>query len=133
MSRKQNLYIGRSGQMAVMAEFLARGYNVAVPEVDRGDDLFVVRDADGSLSRIQVKSAIAKATRQGFSARFKVKQRQLEEPQLPDLHFVFTTRWQRRWAEFLLIPRAELFDEVDAHQVGSRAGRDIWFHLVFTG
>ena len=45
--------------MAVMAEFLARGYNVAVPEVDRGDDLFVVRDDNGELSRIQVKSASA--------------------------------------------------------------------------
>ena len=38
MSRK-SLYVGRSGQMAVMAEFLIRGYNVAVPEVDVGHDI----------------------------------------------------------------------------------------------
>ena len=38
MSRR-NLYIGKSGQMAVMAEYLARGYNVAIPEVDSGCDL----------------------------------------------------------------------------------------------
>lgn len=31
--------------MAVMAEFLVRGYNVAIPEVDIGDDIFVVRDS----------------------------------------------------------------------------------------
>lgn len=31
--------------MVVMSEFLDRGYNVAVPEVDVGDDLFVVRDS----------------------------------------------------------------------------------------
>lgn len=37
MSRR-SLYIGRSGQLAVMAEFLYRGYNVAIPEVDVGDD-----------------------------------------------------------------------------------------------
>ena len=35
-----------------MSEFLFRGYNVAVPEVDRGDDLFVVQDADGSLTMV---------------------------------------------------------------------------------
>jgi len=27
--------------MAVMAEFLMRGYNVAIPEVDVGDDILV--------------------------------------------------------------------------------------------
>ena len=40
MSR-QSLYSGRAGQMAVMAEFLIRGYNVAIPEVDVGDDIFL--------------------------------------------------------------------------------------------
>jgi len=39
MSKKANLYIGRAGQMAVMAEFLIRGYNVAIPEVDGGRGL----------------------------------------------------------------------------------------------
>ena len=29
---KQHLYTGKSGQLAVMAEFLSRGYNVAVPQ-----------------------------------------------------------------------------------------------------
>jgi len=42
-----------------MSEFLARGYNVAVPEVDRGDDLFVVQDESGDFDRIQVKTACA--------------------------------------------------------------------------
>ena len=51
---KANLYVGRAGQMAVMAEFLVRGYNVAVPEVDVGDDIFVVKDNDGEYSRVQV-------------------------------------------------------------------------------
>lgn len=41
MSQKQNLYVGRAGQMAVMAEFLLRGWNVALPEVDIGEDIFV--------------------------------------------------------------------------------------------
>jgi hypothetical protein len=41
MSR-QNLYVGSAGQMAVMAEFLLRGWNVASPEIDVGEDLFVI-------------------------------------------------------------------------------------------
>ena len=49
MSKLQDLYTGSAGQAAVMSEFLVRGYNVAVPEVDRGDDLFVVQDAESSV------------------------------------------------------------------------------------
>ena len=40
-----------------MSELLARGYNVAVPEVDVGDDVLVIRDATQEVSRIQVKSS----------------------------------------------------------------------------
>jgi hypothetical protein len=32
-------YIGKSGQLAAMSEFLWRGWNVAMPEVDEGDDI----------------------------------------------------------------------------------------------
>ncbi len=79
MSRMQNLYTGGAGQAAVMSEFLFRGYNVAVPEVDRGDDLFVVQDADGSLSRIQVKAVIGKrrARSDAYAAQVVVPLRQL--------------------------------------------------------
>lgn len=48
-----------------MAELVSRGYNVAVPEVDIGDDIFVVRDRDGQLSRVQVKTANAKEGPEG--------------------------------------------------------------------
>jgi len=34
----QSGYVGKAGQLAAMAEFLLRGYNVAMPEVDVGDD-----------------------------------------------------------------------------------------------
>ena len=37
-------YVGKGGHLAVMGEFLLRGYNVAMPEVDVGDDIFVVHD-----------------------------------------------------------------------------------------
>jgi hypothetical protein len=89
MTHRQHLYTGRSGQMAVMAMFLFRGYNVAVPEVDVGEDVFVVRDADGDLSRIQVKAAIAKGKTK-VSGLFKVALAQLEIEPTPELHYVFT-------------------------------------------
>ena len=42
MTNKFNLYIGKAGHLAVMSEFLMRGWNVATPEVDIGDDIFFV-------------------------------------------------------------------------------------------
>jgi hypothetical protein len=47
MTKKFNLYIGKAGHLAVMSEFLMLGWNVAIPEVDTGEDIFVVQDDDG--------------------------------------------------------------------------------------
>ncbi len=65
-----NNYIGKAGQLFVMSEFLMLGYNVAIPEVDRGDDIFVVRDSDGNLGRIQVKTAKAKENKRASLLSF---------------------------------------------------------------
>jgi hypothetical protein len=64
MSKKFNLYLGKAGQLTTMSEFLARGWNVATPEVDVGDGLFVVEDKKGLFKRVQVKTAQA-VERQG--------------------------------------------------------------------
>src|SRR5262245_60358577 len=101
MSNRQNLYIGRSGQLAVMAEFLRRRYNVAIPEVDVGEDIFVIRDADGALSRIQVKAAVGKG-KQVVSGKFAVPLEQLERPHTPELSYVFTLHRAGVWREFLI-------------------------------
>jgi hypothetical protein len=132
VKRRQHLYLGKSGQMAVMAEFLARGYNVAVPEVDLGDDIFVVRDSDGQLSRIQVKTASARETAQGFSARFAVPLQQLQTPVRPEVHYVLAVRHQERWAEYVLLSRPQLFDEVASWEVGSQASGSVVLYLSFT-
>src|SRR5262249_7121629 len=89
MSKKQNLYTARSGQLAVMAEFLRRGYNAAIPEVDVGEDIFVTRDADGELSRIQVKSAIGQGVR-NVAGTFNVPLAQLRKSYRPELSYVLT-------------------------------------------
>jgi len=104
----RNIYIGKAGQMAVMSEFLIRGYNAAIPEVDIGDDLFVVRDSDGALSRIQVK-ANAMVGRDGAGwATFTLAYKQLITPISPPLYFIFAIRRAGIWADFVVIKRDDL-------------------------
>ena len=120
--------------MAVMAEFLARGWNVAVPEVDVGDDLFVVRDRDGKLFRIQVKTSALREKRSGHNAVFSVGLRQLTTPVVPELTYVFVTRHLQRWAHFLVIDRTKLDREHQLFDVGSRTAKDknVIFRLTFS-
>src|SRR6266545_1181816 len=106
-TKRQNLYTGRSGQHAVMSVFLFRGYNAAIPEVDVGDDIFVVRDSDGNLSRIQVKSAVAKGVNRR-RGRFHVPLDQLTTAQTPDLHYAFAFHYDGLWRSFVVISRSAL-------------------------
>lgn len=124
MSKRANLYLGRAGQIAVMAEFLARGWNVAIPEVDVGDDIFVVRDSDGNLSRIQVKTASVSINKENYSARFNVSLAQLSVPRTPELSYVFTVRRKQAWDSFVIIGRATLFEEFQLYSIGSILKRD---------
>lgn len=120
MSKMQNLYTGASGQAVAMSEFLVRGYNVAVPEVDRGDDLFVIADQDGEFSRIQVKTAIAKLkSRGGYSAQFLLPVNQLRMPRTPELHYIFVVRYQDTWSDLLVLSRDVLDDYHVNHGLGS--------------
>lgn len=116
-----------------MAEFLLRGYNVAIPEVDVGDDLFVVRDADGDLARVQVKTAMARgrATR-SYAATFNLRFSQLAAPTEPELHYVFVVRDEAAWRDFVLIPRAELYAEHENHRLGTRNGERLIVALSAT-
>jgi len=132
MSRRTNLYIGSSGQLAVMAEFLARGYNTAIPQVDAGDDIFVVRDDNGTLWRIQVKTANAVAGKKSYSATFNLGYTQLATPQTPDLEYVLVVRHQNRWSDFVLVSRAALFDLHRSKKVGTRAGKSVVLRLGLT-
>ena len=93
MSRA-NLYLGKAGQFSAMSEFLCRGWNVATPEVDVGDDIFVVRDETGEFWRVQVKTANGKTTKSGFSAQFNLSLPQLEQAFEPELIYYFIVRYQ---------------------------------------
>lgn len=127
-------YLGRAGHLATMAEFLVRGYNVAIPEVDTGDDVFVVHDLAGVLYRVQIKTASPKRLLKreaGFSAQFNVGFEQLRAARIPDLNYVFTVRRDHRWAAWLLATRQELYALHADRGVGSRSGDGVVFRFTF--
>src|SRR3954453_1508032 len=103
------LYFGRSGQLAVMSELLCRRRNAAIPEVDVGDDVFVVRDEDENVTRVQVKSANATAQQGGYFAQYSIPLRHLEKPDPPVFVYIFAVRLAGRWSDFIILRRATLF------------------------
>jgi hypothetical protein len=119
-------HVGKAGQLAVMAEFLLRGSNVAMPEVDLGDDIFVVHDRQGQLWRIQVKTAVGKPRGGGWRGKFSVASRQLATARTPHLHYVLAFRCGSGW-EFLVLEREQLRREHTEQQAGSASGENIVF------
>ena len=84
-----------SGQFAAMSEFLWRGYNVAIPAVDVGEDIFVVEAAKGVLRRVQVKTSGTGRLREGVkTVQFGLSRSQLNlQPGGSDLFFMLLARW----------------------------------------
>jgi hypothetical protein len=134
MAGRAHLYLGRAGQLAVMAEFLARGWNVAVPEVDVGDDIFVVRDLDGTLFRVQVKTGAARERKGGVTVTFSLAHDQLTSPLVPELTYVFAVRQAEAWSAFILIDRLALEEEHRVSGAGSlsKQGKVI-FNMALKG
>ena len=131
MSKRANLYTGRAGHLAAMAEFLLRGWNTAIPEVDVGDDIFVVRDIDGNLWRVQVKTAKAKRTKRGHDVVFNLSLAQLRTPVTPDVTYVFAIRIEDRWDAFVVIDRSTLHEEYGIHRIGSEKGDRLTMRMKF--
>jgi hypothetical protein len=98
-------------------------------EVDVGDDVFVIRDSDGRLRRVQVKTAISKPMKEGFRAVYNLSLTQLQSPITPDVIYVFVVRHEERWASFVIIDRATLEEERNIHSIGTE--RDDWLILHF--
>jgi len=126
------LYLGSSGELAAMSELLYRGHNVAVPEVDVGDDVFVVPDEEESVTWVQVKSANATGQHGGYFAQFSIPLWQLRKPDLPPLVYILPVRWEGRWADFLVIRRATLNHLLLNHNIGSVSRGNLVLRLAFT-
>lgn len=119
--------------MAVTAELLLRGWNVALPEIDLGEDLFVINDGTGDLTRVQVKTATARPQRDGYSAQFNVSLRQIHSPRSPDLVYIFAVRSDAGWEPFVVIGRSALRREQEVHGVGSVSGDSVVLRFVAAG
>lgn len=132
MTKKFNQYIGKAGHLAVMSEFLMRGWNVAIPEVDIGDDIFVVQDANGILRKVQVKTSIAKVGKTGFSGQFSVSLKNLEG--LTGLlgHYVFIVRHNNQWTKPVIVRQDDLLNYVETGAIGSVYNRNATLYFSFT-
>lgn len=131
MSHKYNLYLGKAGQQAVMSEFLVRGWNVATPEVDIGDDIFVVEDAQGIFRRVQVKASQATERANGYSVRFSIPLSQLRKPILPELYFVLAIRKATAWSDFMVIKRRDLQILHQENELGTIFGKNLMIYFSF--
>ena len=110
MTKKFNAYIGKAGHLAVMAEFLVRGWNVAIPEVDIGDDIFVVEDTNGIMKRVQVKTASVVTRKSTFSAQFQVPLKQLLNISKSPILYIFITRNNDFWTKPIIVQQGQLLD-----------------------
>jgi PD-(D/E)XK endonuclease len=119
VKKNYHLYLGKAGHLAVMSEFLIRGWNVAIPEVDIGDDIFVVQDDNGTLRRVQVKTATSVARQSNYSAQFNVPLTQLKNITNIPVHYVFVVRHNHQWNKPVIIRQDYLLDHFLNDQIGS--------------
>ncbi len=119
MKKNYHLYLGRAGHLAVMSEFLTRGWNVAIPEVDIGDDIFVVQDDNGTLRRVQVKTSTSTVRKNGFSGQFNVPLTQLRNIVNIPVHYVFVVRHYDQWTKPVVIRQDYLRDHLESDKIGS--------------
>jgi hypothetical protein len=113
------LYLGKAGHLTVMSEFLTRGWNVAIPEVDIGDDIFVVQDDNGTLRRVQVKTSTSTVRQSSFNGQFKVSLTQLKNIANIPVHYVFIVRHNDQWTKPVIIRQDYLLDHWQNDNIGS--------------
>lgn len=109
---EKRTHFGRAGEFFATSELLLRGWNVAVPVVDVGDDVFVIDDNDKTTFRLQVKSTLALDELNDatvVSASFTLSRSQLWTPQPIELLYMLMIRVQQSW-RVLTIPREALHE-----------------------
>jgi hypothetical protein len=119
LKKNYHLYLGKAGHLIVMSEFLTRGWNVAIPEVDIGDDIFVVQDDNGTLRRVQVKTSTSTSRHNSFSGQFNVPLNQLKRIANIPVHYVFVVRHNDQWTKPLIIRQDYLLDHLQNNKIGS--------------
>lgn len=132
MTKKFNQYLGKAGHLNVMSEFLLLGWNVAIPEVDVGDDIFVVQDENGTLRRVQVKTSTSTARKENFSGQFSVSVKNLRNISNILVHYIFLVRHKDEWSKPVIIRQDYLLDHFENNEVGSETNGNITFYFSYT-
>lgn len=132
MTKKFNQYLGKAGHLSVMSEFLMLGWNVAIPEVDIGDDIFVVQDNEGTLRRVQVKTSTSKQRKGSFSCQFNVSVKNLRNISTVLVHYVFLVRHDSQWADPVIIRQDYLLDHFENDKAGSESNGNVIFYFTYT-
>jgi hypothetical protein len=93
-----------------MAELLMRKCNVAIPDVDVGEDLFAFMEGQDEIARLQIKTGQAKRYRngRGYRAQFSLPLRQIEKFDKPVLFYVLAVRLDNWWEDVFIIRRAQV-------------------------
>jgi hypothetical protein len=119
LKRNYHSYLGKAGHLAVMSEFLIRGWNVAIPEVDIGEDIFVVQDDYGTLRRVQVKTSTATSRQNNFSGQFNIPVSQLKNISNILVHYVFVVRNHDKWTSPIIIRQDYLLEHLIKDKIGT--------------
>lgn len=121
---KKTHYVGKAGQLAVMGEFALLGYNVSMPEIDYGDDVFVTQEDQAQMWRIQVKTATPTkkpdTVQNPRSYRYQLvvgEEFLLNPADNPPVYIIFALRTPERW-RFLVIGRSRLAEYHQQDNVG---------------
>lgn len=114
-----------------MSELLFRGWNVAIPEVDVGDDIFVVKDDIGQLQRVQVKTAIGKLLKKGFAGQFNLSLKQLLNITPVIIQYVFIFRLKQGWSFPLIIDQRILKELYDEKGIGTQHEDSLNLYISF--
>src|SRR5438093_5259787 len=105
MKNIDHMYLGRSAELAVLTELLARGYNASSPLLDSGADIFAVRDFGEGFWRVQVKASNATECPNGkYRASFGLHRKQIFDTTGQELYYVFAVWRHGAWAKFLIVP-----------------------------
>jgi hypothetical protein len=131
MTKKFNQYLGKAGHLNIMSEFLMLGWNVAIPEVDIGDDIFVVQDDNGTLRRVQVKTSTSTIRKDSFSGQFNISVKNLRNFSNILVHYVFLVRHNNEWAKPVIIKQDYLLDHFEKDNVGSETNGNIVFYFSY--
>jgi hypothetical protein len=128
-------YTGRAGEMATLSELLRRYCNVAVPEIDEGEDIFAFVTREPNVTRIQVKTANAEPLKEEgrYTARVSVPLQDLEVMLAVRLYYIFAIRLGDRWTDFVVIDREDLANLHEAVGLGyenAKAG-ELQLYLSF--